>query len=198
VSDVPTTARGYDARELVSWLQKAIRRGEVDDALYVAAELERSGYGWWLWKRLRVIVTEDVGPAWPEGPAVIEALFRTYSDLRRTGGKTPKTRPWRLVVMHAVWLLASAPKSRIADWTSMVMFSEQERRDVPDYALDKHTSAGRRLGRGTEHFFAEGTRLEPFAPVVDEERWRDRARQAIEAGGPLPDEVPPDQGALFD
>ena len=70
-------------------------------------------------------------------------------------------RPWRLVVMHAVYLLALAPKSRVADWPSMVMFSEQERREVPEYALDKHTVRGRRMGRGTEHFFDEARGLSP-------------------------------------
>jgi len=86
--------------------------------------------------------------------------------------------------MHAVWLLATAPKSRIADWSSMVRFSEPERRDVPDDALDKHTSRGRRMGRGTEHFFAEGTRLARFVPVDGEDvgasergrRWRQAGR----------------------
>ena len=48
MSSAPLTARGHDARERVSWLQKAIRRGEVDDALDAAAELECSGLGWWL------------------------------------------------------------------------------------------------------------------------------------------------------
>ncbi len=65
MSDGPLTARGYDSRELVSWLQKAIRGAEVEDALYVGAESERSGYGWWLWKRLRAIASGDEagGPA---------------------------------------------------------------------------------------------------------------------------------------
>jgi replication-associated recombination protein RarA len=198
VSGPPRTVHDYDPREVVSALQKCIRRGDVDAALYWAAELERSGLGWWLWKRLRVIVTEDVGPAWPEGPAVIEALWRTYSDLRRAGGKQPKRRPWRLVVMHAVYLLATAPKSRIADWASMVMFSETERREIPDVALGQHTSRGRRMGRRTEHFFEEGTRLVPHAAMPDEDVWRERARHAIEGGGPLPDEEPDDTPTLFD
>ena len=68
MSGAPRTVHYHDPREVVSAPQKFIRRGDVENSLYWAADLERSGLGWWLWKRLRVIVTEDVGPAWAEGP----------------------------------------------------------------------------------------------------------------------------------
>jgi replication-associated recombination protein RarA len=42
-------------------LQKTIRRGEAEAAVYWAAELDRRGFGPQCWKRLRVIVSEDVG-----------------------------------------------------------------------------------------------------------------------------------------
>ena len=45
MSDRPTTVRAHDAAEVVSWLQKAIRRGLEEDAVYCAVELERSGIG---------------------------------------------------------------------------------------------------------------------------------------------------------
>jgi replication-associated recombination protein RarA len=199
VADRPATIRGHDARELISWVQKAIRRGLVDDALYAACELERSGFGPWLWKRLRVITSEDVGPAWPEGPAVIYALYETYTDLRRSSRPPHRTRPWRLVTTHAVILLAQAPKSRIADWTALHFYgSLVEDREVPDYALDKHTARGRRMGRGVEHFVAEGSRLERHEPVDGEAEYRELAAAALEAGGPLGDAETPAQTTLFE
>ena len=63
------TVNGYDPSEVVSALQKCIRRAEIDDALFWAAELERSGMGWVLWRSLRIITAEDVGPAWARAAA---------------------------------------------------------------------------------------------------------------------------------
>ena len=70
----PPTVHGLDPFEAISWLQKAWRRGLDEDALWVAAELDKSGYGSWVWKRLKVICSEDVGLAEPTMPSVIAAL----------------------------------------------------------------------------------------------------------------------------
>ena len=198
MSEIPTTVRGYDAREVVSALQKCIRRGLDDDAVYWAVELERSGLGAWCWKRLRVIVSEDVGLAWPEGPAVIAALHAAYLDLKRNAPKVPRQRPWRMPLVHAVLALARAPKSRLVDVVQITAFRDGERRELPDVALDRHTGRGRRMGRGWQHFWEEGTQLEPLAEQPDEAEWRRKAMVAVEATDPLPDEEHPAQGALFD
>ena len=54
------------------------------------------------------------------------------------------------------------------------------------------------MGRGVQEFFDEGSRLERHEPLPDEERWREQARAAIEAGGPQPDTTPSPQASLFD
>ena len=64
---MPKTKRGYEPFEVVSALQKAVRRSDPDAALYWSAELFKSGYAAWAWKRLKVIMTEDVGPAMDPG-----------------------------------------------------------------------------------------------------------------------------------
>ncbi len=38
---------------------------------------------------------------------------------------------------------------------------EDTRRPIPDWALDQHTLAGRKLGRGLDHFRKEGAKLVP-------------------------------------
>jgi hypothetical protein len=38
---------------------------------------------------------------------------------------------------------------------------------MPDWALDKHTGRGRRMGRGTEHFFDEDAVLANEADLDD-------------------------------
>jgi len=61
--------------EATSSLQKAIRRSHTDDACYWAAEMLPRFFHH-VWRRLKVILSEDVGIAWLEGPAVIRALGR--------------------------------------------------------------------------------------------------------------------------
>jgi hypothetical protein len=33
--------------------------------------------------------------------------------------------------------------------------------EIPDYAYDKHTRRGKKMGRGWEHFLKEGAKVEP-------------------------------------
>src|SRR5919109_910858 len=94
-----TTAHGYLLAEVVSALQKCVRRGEEENALYWAAEMDRSGFGNYCWKRLKVICSEDVGPAWPAGPAVINALFESWAELKKKGDHKNQDR---LYLIHAV------------------------------------------------------------------------------------------------
>ena len=172
------TTKDRQASEVISALQKCIRRGMTDDALYWAAELEESGFGAWMWKRIRIITSEDVGPAWPEGPAVIEALHKTYLELKKRGDD--KQRPWRLQIVHAVVLLCRAPKSRIVDWALIHHWGGlAPDRDIPDVALDKHTARGKHLRRGWDHFFEEGTLLEPHEPDEEEIKYRELAYDAV-------------------
>jgi replication-associated recombination protein RarA len=158
-----TSVRGYRMGEVASAMQKAIRRGEADEAVYWAVELDRSGFGKYAWKRLRVITSEDIGPAWLEGPAVIDALYRTFLDLRKEERDTPRSS--KMVLVHAVLLLARAPKTRVCDVLNIVHYGDDlPLREIPDYALDQHTSAGKRMGRGADHFWTEGVKLENHAP----------------------------------
>ena len=54
IDEIPPTRRGYDTREVVSAVQKAIRRSDPDAALYWGIEPRPpSGFGRWLWKRLK-------------------------------------------------------------------------------------------------------------------------------------------------
>ena len=49
---------------------------------------------------------------------------------------------------------------------------------IPDYALDMHTAAGRRLGRGIRHFLEEGAVVEP--ELAERERvYRERLLAAL-------------------
>ena len=174
-----TTVNGHLLPEVVSALQKCIRRGQVDDALYWAVDMYLTGYDEYAWKRLRIMASEDVGPAEPNLPATIEALYHAYTDLKKKKDETHA--PQRLQFVHAVILLATARKNRIVDHALIHHFGNHAtlKRDIPDYALDKHTARGKRMGRGAEHFFAEGIKLEN---ETGDDPYRELARQTLTAG----------------
>ena len=190
------TRNGYEYGEVVSALQKCIRRGREREALAFAFELAEPGdegsqipgYGNGLWKRLRIICSEDIGPAWPEGPAVIRALYDNWLEASKASkGGTVGDRAnsgWPLFIAHAVILLCRAPKSRLNDWACIVAWGEVRAEDgwhpeIPDVALDKHTARGRKMGRGGrpgwDHFFTEGTVLEPLVLQPHEDEYRAEA-----------------------
>lgn len=183
-----TTVNGHLLSEVVSALQKCIRRGLVDDALYWAVDMYLTGYDEYCWKRLRIMASEDVGPAEPDLPATIAALYATYTELKKK--KDEAHAPQRLQLVHAVILLATARKNRVVDHALIYHFENHARlkRAVPDFALDKHTAAGKRLGRGTDHFFAEGIKL---ANESGDDPYVELARQTL-AAEPAAAPVPAD------
>ena len=151
--EAPTTPRGYDLHEVLSALQKEIRRCKEYEAVYWAVELE-SFNAKALWNRLRVIASEDIGIANPTAPLIIDVLEKNYDDAVRRENDSS-----RLFLVHAVLYLARSPKSRIVDNLLTIVYNSEERLEIPDYALDMHTFRGRKMGRGLEHFFTEGAKL---------------------------------------
>jgi replication-associated recombination protein RarA len=190
----PASARGYRQDEVVSALQKAIRRGLEDDALYWAVELDESGWGEYCWSRLFVILSEDCGLAAPGLAAEVRALYENWHLLRKRGrgrssGRATSQGAERLPLIHAVLLLARTSKSQIvvnaAIWHTHLAQSGIRSKEVPDIAIDKHTLAGKKRGRGWAHFFDESSLLadretdelssEPVLP----DAYRDKARSVL-------------------
>ena len=151
--DVPTTSKGYNMFELLSALQKDIRRGNEYEAEYWTTKLESLNHKA-LWNRLRVIASEDIGLADPHASLIVNVLEKQYDAAVADNNDSS-----RLFLVHAVLYLARSPKSRIVDNLLSVVYNEEERLEIPDYALDKHTIRGKKMGRGLEHFFAEGAKL---------------------------------------
>jgi replication-associated recombination protein RarA len=171
------TANGYARDEVVSALQKAIRRSQERPALFWAQELTDSGYIEYAWKRLLIITSEDIGLAWPEGPAVIRALYENHRDALKRAKTNGTGRGSGLPVFltHAVLLLVRADKSRIVDHALLVTRWSGVLWEIPDEALDQHTRRGRKLNRDTEHFFAHAAHLAPKPKLPDP--YRAEARQ---------------------
>ncbi|MCW4017956.1 MAG: hypothetical protein NWF00_04665 [Candidatus Bathyarchaeota archaeon] len=152
------TPSGYDLYELLSALQKCIRRGLEYEAAHFAVELEEFNPTA-LWNRLKIIASEDVGCANPLAPVLVETLFKEYQASK----SKLNDDSYRLFLVNAVVCLCRSPKSRISDDLLNVVYSERgegKRLEIPDFAVDMHTKEGKARGRGVDHFFTEGNRLE--------------------------------------
>ena len=160
---------GFAVDDLVSVLQKEIRRGNVDNAVLAAYEMYRTSpdVAQHLWRRLRIIAVEDVGMGLPLGPVLIEALHRDFDAT--PGGD------W-MMACHAVRLLATAPKDRTssehADWAATMVELGRATVEVPDYAHCVHTKAGQRQGRGLVQWWENGAQVNDELPSADH-RYRD-------------------------
>jgi replication-associated recombination protein RarA len=140
-----TSPRGIPVDQLVSVLQKDIRRGNVDNAVLAAYEMlsTSADVAEHLWRRLKLIAVEDVGMGQPLAPLLLNCL---HDNFRATpGGDT-------MMAVHAVRLLATARKDRTSSEHADLVAAKVERGElvvsVPDYALCVHTRAGQEMGRG--------------------------------------------------
>ena len=142
----PESRSGYDFYEVTSAMQKSIRRGLEEDAMYWCLELEEKYFNY-LWKRLLVISHEDMGIVSMDVVNFVETCRNQYLYLK----KEKNDRHRLLVLANAVLALCRAKKTRIGDDFLNVCLKERhgkEYKEVPDFALDAHTMRGKRKGRG--------------------------------------------------
>lgn len=136
---------------------------------YWAIELFESGYFQYVWKRLLTISAEDCWGMLTQEVAALHAAFQTVNATRSKNGGAKG----RIFVAKAVILLASAKKCRDADHLSNLVYDAQavdaktltadlmvarhqsEGWEIPDYAHDCHTGAGRREGKTKRDFFVD-------------------------------------------
>lgn len=160
-----TTQRGYEFGEVSSALQKSIRRNLEEDALYWATELDKSGFGNYVWKRLRIIVSEDIGPAAPGLAADVRSLYENWVEHRKL--KDPMMSE-RIFLVHAVIACCRASKTRIVDTALTWFYSDQvPHQEIPEFCLDAHTLRGKRMGRGGKYFYEVGAQISPEAEIDD-------------------------------
>lgn len=158
-----TTRHGYAADEVVSALQKSIRRADEALAVRFACEMYLTSQEMeaFLWKRLMVISVEDIGPANPYLSGLIDSLERMRLHCPYGSGDRA------LFAVHAVRALCASPKSRSNDLMYGLVRRELEAGEgpeIPPYALDMHTRRGQEMGRDLEHFLTEASRIVPPAP----------------------------------
>ena len=161
------TYHGLPADQVISALQKEIRRGNVENAVLLAYEMVLTSPPLedYMWRRLMVISVEDVGFGEPLAPVLVHALYQMVQTFDRAMGER------KLFAVHAVRYLCGCSKDRSSDeminWVMRAVASGQAGAQIPDYALDMHTAEGRARGRGPRHFWTEGAQLVPELPHRD-------------------------------
>ncbi len=172
----------YPMDEVASALQKCIRRGLEEEALYWALELE-THFMMYVWKRLAITAAEDIGMANPMASVLVNSLWQTYETCRKnTATKTVDEN----VLAFAVLYLCRSDKNREVDDFKNVGVEERKpqgrldngggRREIPDFALDMHTDRGRKMKRGIKHWWEEGIEI---ARAVGGSLYRRRAGKLL-------------------
>ncbi len=172
------TAHGFPADEMISSLQKEIRRGHTENAALVAYEMAITSpqLEAHLWKRLQVISVEDVGWGDLQAPVIVRSIFEMVKDLDRSEADR------YLYAIHAVRYLCACQKDRSSDEMLNVIKRGIESGEllpsVPEYALDMHTKRGQAMGRGLRHFLETGAQVSP--ELADREmQYRERLMRTV-------------------
>jgi hypothetical protein len=179
------TRHDLPADHVRSMLQKAIRRGWLEEAVLAAYELYATSpeAEELLWARLDIIAAEDIGFGLIEAPAIIEALGAQRRRYPRSGDR------W-LFAAHAVRILATATKDRttgeLGSWAMDVVESGERLVSIHDVAVDMHTEEGIARGRDEAHFYSEGAQVSPELEGRDT-TWGDYLRRKY-----IPDWQPSD------
>ena len=168
-----STEHGFAADEVISALQKSIRRGLVDNALLLGWEMYVTSPEMeaMLWSRLCVISVEDVGLGNAQAPILVNTLFEMHQ-------RYPRLEHDRFMfAAHAIRVMAGGPKDRTTDemasWARQSVRLGERLPEIPDAALDMHTRRGQEMGRDYRWFVEEASRVIPEIPDKDQtyRRW---------------------------
>lgn len=175
------TKNGFAADEIISCLQKSIRRAMTEEACQYAYELYVSGpiFLEKVWRRLLTISVEDIGFGNLNAAVQINAL----NDMRKNFPYDDGDQP--MFFIHAIRILCLSDKDRSSDYLKNIIIKEAamgKKPEIMDLALDKHTKRGQEMGRGSEHFFEECTKVIPQIEVDND--YRERYGKILETYSP--------------
>ena len=165
------TRNGIPADEVISALQKSIRKGKERAAVEFAYEMYISSpmMEEKLWRRLLAISVEDIGMGNPQAPILINSL----NQIRREFEYNEADRA--MMFVHAIRYLCESTKDRSSDLLKNIVIKNFELGyipSIPDYALDKHTTRGRKMGRDSMHFLEVDSKVTPQLKV-DNNYWQE-------------------------
>ena len=169
-----------DASLMKSALQKCIRQGLVEPAMYWALRLAETN-SWICWKRLHVIADEDVG----QGSAIVavDVLYKKFMAMKKQSKGKGLSWDMKRAVVCASKILAEATKDRRADEFLELMDAIERNPDskliksvrnvfeaIPDEAFDMHTTQGRRTGRSLLFWYEKSSKCENMTPQYAKRR----------------------------
>jgi replication-associated recombination protein RarA len=176
MDNIPKTHHGLPMMVCLSAIQKAIRRGKPETAMQFACELMHTSKAFFtaVCNRLEIISHEDVGI-----PDAIQFTATCVEQAKRHY-KPDAIGPARLMIGNAIRFLCESKKTRAGTHFAAAIGLENLDRElavpiIPDYAFDVHTAEGRRMGRGIDHFLAEGAKLSNPIPSWKDDRYEARA-----------------------
>lgn len=166
----------YEFDEVASAMQKCIRRNMEYDATWWAFVLHESGYHKYMWRRLLIIASEDIGNATADAAVLVNVLYQNY---QAAISATNRQKNDALVfAFQAVIYLCRATKTREADSLVNLVrteYSQGKRLQVPTIAIDMHTRRGRQIHGGWQDgdqaeinerhrkWFNEFSKVEPYS-----------------------------------
>lgn len=176
------TVHGYDFFEVASAFQKSVRRGDETQSMFWAVELYESNYANYVWKRMIVMASEDVGLGDPFAIVQLMALKQSYDFLTQ---KKEASKPERLPFTHAVVMLTRSCKSRYIDHaiTYYWHLNKEVYMDLPDYAYDMHTRKGKAMGRGLKYFYQESVKINNANRIPGEDEMEAAAMEVDKVAG---------------
>jgi len=142
----PKLIGDYEFSVVSSSLQKMVRRGKEYEAAYWAYILHQSGYGQYLWRRLSIIASEDVGNGTPLGSILVSSLQQNWILLHKHN-KEPLMDKFHLP-LQAILFLCSSKKSREVNSLARVVdqeFKGGKRLEIHPDCIDPHTDEGKQI-----------------------------------------------------
>lgn len=158
------TRNGLNGDEVISALQKSIRRGKERDACEFAYEMYITSpqFEEKLWRRLLAISVEDIGMGNTNAPIFIHSLNQMRKEFQYNEADRA------MFFLHAIRYLCQSEKDRSSDLLKNIViknFAMGYVPEIPDIAFDKHTTRGKKMGRGSEHFLNEASIVIPQKKV---------------------------------
>ncbi|CAI3283821.1 hypothetical protein CIRMBP1212_00456 [Enterococcus cecorum] len=158
------TRNGLNGDEVISALQKSIRRGKERDACEFAYEMYITSpqFEEKLWRRLLAISVEDIGIGNTNAPIFIHSLNQMRKEFQYNEADRA------MFFVHAIRYLCQSEKDRSSDLLKNIViknFAMGYVPEIPDIAFDKHTTRGKKMGRGSEHFLNEASIVIPQKKV---------------------------------
>lgn len=158
------TRNGLNGDEVISALQKSIRLGKERDACEFAYEMYITSpqFEEKLWRRLLAISVEDIGMGNTNAPIFIHSLNQMRKEFQYNEADRA------MFFVHAIRYLCQSEKDRSSDLLKNIViknFAMGYVPEIPDIAFDKHTTRGKKMGRGSEHFLNEASIVIPQKKV---------------------------------